>query len=92
MGPLLALFAVGALLGTLLDALHTHFAITAYTHEVVFKMAWWTPLVFGAAGLLPGATYRLLYLRGRSASTPFRRCYRPSLVVQSAARSRSSGA
>jgi hypothetical protein len=45
----LTLFAVGATLGSALDAIHTHFGATAYTHPVLFRAAWWVPLLFGFA-------------------------------------------
>jgi hypothetical protein len=53
----LVLFLFGAVFGSALDAIHTHSGTTAYTHEIGLKMAWWTPLVFGVAGLLVGLSY-----------------------------------
>lgn len=43
------LFILGATLGTLLDGIHSHFGATVYAHPGFFRMAWWTPLLFGAA-------------------------------------------
>lgn len=43
---------IGATVGTGLDAIHTHSGTTAYAREIVFRMAWWTPPLFGAAALL----------------------------------------
>ena len=47
---LLVLAALGATAGVALDAIHTHFGATAYTAPVLWRMAWWTPLLFAAAG------------------------------------------
>lgn len=41
--------ALGATLGSALDSIHTHSGVTAYTHPVVLRMAWWVPLLFGGA-------------------------------------------
>ena len=43
------LAALGAVLGSLLDGIHTHTGVTAYSQTVFWKMAWWTPIVFGLA-------------------------------------------
>jgi hypothetical protein len=44
------LLALGATLGTALDGIHTHFGATVYSHPLrFFRMAWWTPPVFGLA-------------------------------------------
>ena len=43
------LAATGAVLGSLLDGIHTHTGVTAYTHPVFWRMAWWTPLIFAGA-------------------------------------------
>jgi hypothetical protein len=45
----LILFGLGATLGVALDGIHTHFGATEYTVPVVFRMAWWVPLLFGNA-------------------------------------------
>jgi hypothetical protein len=47
--PILMLAGVGATLGVLLDALHSHFGATAYTNPVFAKTAWWAPLLFAGA-------------------------------------------
>lgn len=47
-----ACFAIGAIAGSLLDAVHTHTGTTRYPEPIVFRMAWWTPLLFGTAGVL----------------------------------------
>jgi hypothetical protein len=69
---LAGMFLLGATLGTLLDGIHTHLGATAYTHPWVFRMAWWTPLLFGAAftlGLLRPLLERLLNKPSPSPST-----------------------
>ena len=55
----LLLFAFGAVVGSALDALHTHGGMTVYATEWVFKMSAWTPLVFGLAGVSVGLAYPL---------------------------------
>jgi len=45
----LVLAALGATLGTLLDGIHSHFGATAYTSPVLWRAAWWTPLLFAGA-------------------------------------------
>lgn len=44
--------ALGATVGTALDAIHTHFGITAYTHPVFWKAAWWVPLLYAGAYMI----------------------------------------
>jgi hypothetical protein len=56
----LLLFAIGATVGTALDGIHTHSGTTLYTNELVWKMAWWTPPVFGLAGLGVGLSYSVV--------------------------------
>jgi hypothetical protein len=50
----------GAAAGSLLDSFHTHSGTTKYTHEIAFKMAWWTPLLFALAYTVLGVSYRVL--------------------------------
>jgi hypothetical protein len=45
----LVLAGVGATLGSLLDAIHTHFGATAYTDPLALRAAWWVPLIFASA-------------------------------------------
>jgi hypothetical protein len=56
------LLILGATLGSALDGIHTHFGATAYTSPLWWRMAWWTPLLFGGAfaiGMLhPFVTHR----------------------------------
>lgn len=53
----LALLSIGATVGSALDALHTHSGATTYPKPVFLKMAWWTPGIFGFAGLSTGLAY-----------------------------------
>jgi hypothetical protein len=62
---LVVLAALGATVGSALDAIHTHFGATAYSHPVVWGMAWWVPLVFGGAFTIGLA--RPLFDRGAGA-------------------------
>jgi hypothetical protein len=66
----LVLFGLGATVGTALDAIHTHSGTTAYPDPIVFMMAWWTPPIFGFAGLSTGLAYPLVRaLRRRDVAT-----------------------
>jgi hypothetical protein len=51
------LFVFGAVVGSALDALHTHSGTTYYANEWWFEMSAWTPLLFGGAGVLVGLSY-----------------------------------
>jgi len=51
---------LGATVGSALDAIHTHSGTTVYASEIAFKMAWWTPPLFGLAGLGTGIGYVLV--------------------------------
>ncbi|MFO0617350.1 MAG: hypothetical protein U0414_32440 [Polyangiaceae bacterium] len=51
------LFSIGATLGSALDAIHTHSGATTYPRPIFLKMAWWTPGIFGFAGLSTGLAY-----------------------------------
>src|SRR2546426_1142779 len=57
------LFALGASVGSLLDAIHTHTQTTVYAHPWVFRMAWWTPFLFGGAAVSIGLGRTLLEAR-----------------------------
>src|SRR5579871_2239616 len=56
----LVLGAAGAVLGTLLDGIHTHTGTTWYPHPVFWLAASWTPAIFAFAGLSIGLTRPLL--------------------------------
>ena len=43
------LFLLGATLGTMLDALHVYTGVERYPMPVFFGVAWWVPMLFGAA-------------------------------------------
>lgn len=49
-----ALLLLGATLGPLLDALHTHSGTTRYASPGWLQSAWWCPLLFGGAALSLG--------------------------------------
>jgi hypothetical protein len=51
---LAACFALGALVGTLLDGIHVYGDVETYRHAVVGRWAWFVPLEFGLAGVLAG--------------------------------------
>jgi hypothetical protein len=53
------LFGFGAVVGSGLDALHTHSGSIVYARPWVFAMSAWTPLIFGLAGLSVGLSYPL---------------------------------
>lgn len=63
---------LGATLGSALDGLHTHFGKTAYTHPVVWRMAWWVPLVFAGAFALGLARPLLERILGAAGPMPTR--------------------
>ena len=58
----LLLAALGATLGSLLDAIHTHFGATSYTRPIFAEAAWWTPPLF--AGAYSASIVRPLLDRG----------------------------
>src|SRR5579862_2517520 len=53
------MFVYGAIVGTLLDGIHSHIGATVYAHPVFWRAAWWVPLLFGGAFAI-GATRPLL--------------------------------
>lgn len=54
----IAFFLFSAVVGSILDGFHTFSGTTQYTHAFFAKMALWTPLIFGAAGLAIALTHR----------------------------------
>ena len=77
----LVLAALGATAGVALDGIHTHFGATVYTSPVLWRMAWWTPLLFAAAscmGLLRPLLDRLL---GKAAPAPTMRAALVAFVL-----------
>ncbi|HZO13081.1 MAG TPA: hypothetical protein VFB62_07475 [Polyangiaceae bacterium] len=63
-------FACGAIGGSALDALHTHSGTIVYAREWFAKMAWWTPLLFGATGVIALGAYPLIERRLRRSLAP----------------------
>jgi hypothetical protein len=55
--PILLLFALGAIAGTALDAIHAHNQVERYPTPVLFGVAWWVPLLFGAAAVAIGVSH-----------------------------------
>lgn len=47
-------FVLGAVVGTLLDAIHVYGDVLAYPHSAIGRLAWFVPLEFGLIGLLVG--------------------------------------
>ena len=58
--PILWLFLLGATLGTGLDALHVYSKIERYPMPTLFGLAWWVPLLFGAAAVAIGYSHPLV--------------------------------
>lgn len=54
---LLRVALLGATLGSAMDALHTFSGTTAYAHPVLWRAAWWTPLVFAGAYVAMAVVY-----------------------------------
>jgi hypothetical protein len=52
------LAVAGAVLGTLLDALHVATSTTRYAHPAALGLAWWVPILFAAAALVIGLSHR----------------------------------
>jgi len=53
----IVLFVIGAVMLTVFDMFHTHSGTIEYPHELVLKMAWWTPLLFGSSLAFGGLVY-----------------------------------
>lgn len=64
------LFFFGAVLGSVFDGFHTFGGATAYPRPLLLRMAWWTPLLFGAAGLAIGLSHADLDRRLRRPRAP----------------------
>ena len=54
------LFVLGATLGTALDAVHVHTGVERYPAPVLFGLAWWVPLLFGAAAVAIGYSHPMV--------------------------------
>src|SRR5437588_2870568 len=57
---ILWLFLLGATLGTALDSLHVHSGVERYPMPVLFGLAWWVPLLFGAAAVAIGYSHPMV--------------------------------
>ncbi len=55
--PVLYLFVLGATLGTGLDAFHVYSGVERYPRPVFLGVAWWVPLLFGAAAAAIGYSH-----------------------------------
>jgi hypothetical protein len=54
------LFLLGAILGTGLDAIDVYGHVERYGQPVLFGLAWWVPLLFGAAAVAIGYSHPLV--------------------------------
>lgn len=55
--PILYLFLLGATLGTALDAFHVYSGVERYPVPTFLGVAWWVPLLFGAAAVAIGCSH-----------------------------------
>ena len=53
-------FALGAALGTALDAIHGYGDVESYSHEALGRLGWFVPLEFGLAGVASALAVALL--------------------------------
>jgi len=58
-----AAFALGAVLGTALDAIHVYGDVETYTRETFGELAWFVPLEFGLAGVAASLAIPILERR-----------------------------
>jgi hypothetical protein len=54
------LFLPGAIFGTALDAIDVYSHVERYSSPVLFGLAWWVPLLFGAATVAIGYSHPLI--------------------------------
>jgi hypothetical protein len=57
---ILWLFLLGATIGSCLDAFHVHNGVERYPVPVLFGLAWWVPLLLGAATIAIGTSHTLI--------------------------------
>jgi hypothetical protein len=57
---ILWLFLLGTTLGTALDALHVYSKVERYPTPAFFGLAWWVPLLFGAAAVAIGYSHPMV--------------------------------
>jgi hypothetical protein len=67
---LAACFALGAILGTLLDGIHAYGDVLSYPHPAFGRWAWFVPLEFGLLGALACVVVPLLEQRRANAAPP----------------------
>lgn len=67
------LFLFGATVLVVCDGFHSYSDTTEYTHPVLFRAAWWVPLLFASAGGGGGLAYTRAYraLGGPERLTPW---------------------
>lgn len=53
------LWLLGAVVVAFFDGFHTHSGTTRYAAPVIWQMAWWTPLLFGASVGIGGPIYAI---------------------------------
>src|SRR5437588_4681789 len=58
--PILWLILLGATVGTSLDAFHVYSNVERYPMPVLFGVAWWVPLLFGAAAVAIGYSHAMV--------------------------------
>jgi uncharacterized protein DUF2878 len=63
MKRILAAFALGAVLGTGLDAIHVYGDVETYSSEVFGELGWFVPLEFGLAGVAAALAIPILERR-----------------------------
>jgi hypothetical protein len=60
LGRLAGVWLVSAVVGTLLDRIHTYFGVLRYAHPCFCEESCWTPVVMGGAGVALVLTHGLL--------------------------------
>ena len=58
--PMLWLFLLGAILGTVLDAFHVYNYVEQYSKPAFLGVAWWVPFLFGFAVVAIGYSHPLI--------------------------------
>ena len=70
MRRLAAAFALGAVLGTALDAIHVYGDVETYASEAIGELAWFVPLEFGLAGVASALAIPVLERRFGPGAAP----------------------
>src|SRR4051794_38510392 len=63
-------FALGAVLGTALDAIHAYGDVESYSHDLLGELGWFVPLEFGLAGVASALAVPLLERAAGPGSPP----------------------